>query len=153
MKGVAAADVYLTSISDIVADIRLEKTGGIFLVDTRTGTIIGHPDTEMNGRSITEFTGDMYAYAAKKIQENATGLSLYNDDMYIELALRIRLFTTSITVSPLPDCHKIRNISPVPFDSAIIFFIPVPSSFDADLIAVLSFSRPDISYFITIFIL
>ena len=68
-------------------------------------------------------------------------------------ALRIRLFTTSITVSPLPDCHKIRNISPVPFDSAIIFFIPVPSSFDADLIAVLSFSRPDISYFITIFIL
>ena len=85
VKGVAAADVYLTSISDIVADIRLEKTGGIFLVDTRTGTIIGHPDTEMNGRSITEFTGDMYAYAAKKIQENATGLSLYNDDMYIEL--------------------------------------------------------------------
>ena len=81
VKGVAAADVYLNSISDIVADIRLEKTGGIFLVDTRTGTIIGHPDKAMNGRSMTEFTGDMYAYAAKKIQENATGLSLYNDDM------------------------------------------------------------------------
>ncbi len=29
--GVAAADVYLTSISDIVADIRLEKTGGFSL--------------------------------------------------------------------------------------------------------------------------
>ena len=85
VKGVAAADVYLTSISDIVADIRLEKTGGIFLVDTRTHTIIGHPDKEMNGRSMTEFNDDMYAYAAKKIQENATGLSLYNDDMYVEL--------------------------------------------------------------------
>ena len=83
--GVAAADVYLTSISNIVADIRLEKTGGIFLVDTRTHTIIGHPDKEMNGRSMTEFNGDMYAYAAEKIQANATGLSLYNDDMYIEL--------------------------------------------------------------------
>ena len=47
VRGVAAADVYLNSISDIVGDIKLEKTGGIFLVDTRTDTIIGHRDPEM----------------------------------------------------------------------------------------------------------
>ena len=84
-RGVAAADVYLNSISDIVSEIRLEKTGGIYLVDTRTNTIIGHPDTEMNGRSMTEFNGDMYAYAAKKIQSGTTGLSLYDDETYIEV--------------------------------------------------------------------
>ncbi|HCT89913.1 MAG TPA: methyl-accepting chemotaxis protein, partial [Lachnospiraceae bacterium] len=86
IRGVAAADVYLDSISDIVADIQLEKTGGIFLVDTRTNTIIGHRDREMNGRLLSEFQGDMYAYAAEKIQSSTTGLSLYNGNTYIQVA-------------------------------------------------------------------
>ena len=85
-RGVAAADVYLDSISDIVADIRLEKTGGIFLIDTRTDTIIGHPDKKMTGRTLGEFKGDMYAYAAKQIQAGTFGLSLYDDNMYIQAA-------------------------------------------------------------------
>lgn len=85
-RGVAAADVYLDSISDIVADIHLEKTGGIFLVDTRTDTIIGHPDKEMNGKVLSDFKGDMYAYAAGQIQKGALGLSLYEDSTYIQVA-------------------------------------------------------------------
>ena len=86
VRGVAAADVYLDSISDIVQDIRLEKTGGIFLVDTRTDTIIGHRDKEITGKALSEFKGDMYAYAAEQIHNGATGLSLYNDDMYVQVA-------------------------------------------------------------------
>ncbi len=86
VRGVAAADVYLDSISDIVADIQLEKTGGIFLVDTRTGTIIGHRDKDMTGRIMSEFKGDMYAYAAEQIESGTTGLSIYNDDTYIQIA-------------------------------------------------------------------
>ena len=85
-RGVAAADVYLDSICDIVSDIQIEETGGIFLVDTRTDTIIGHPDPEMTGRTLGEFAGDMYAYAAKQIGSNATGLSLYNGKTYINIA-------------------------------------------------------------------
>ena len=85
-RGVAAADVYLDSISDIVADIQLEKTGGIFLIDTRTDTIIGHPDKEMNGRTLSEFKGDMYAYAAGQIEKGSYGLSLYDDQTYIQVA-------------------------------------------------------------------
>ena len=61
-RGVAAADVYLDAISDIVAEIQLEETGGVFLVDTRTDTIIGHKDPEITGRLLSEFSGDMYAY-------------------------------------------------------------------------------------------
>lgn len=86
IRGVAAADVYLDSISDIVSDIRLEKTGGIFLVDTRTGTIIGHRDAEMTGRFLSEFKGDMYAYAAGQIEKGAEGLSVFEDNMYIQVA-------------------------------------------------------------------
>ncbi len=86
VRGVAAADVYLDSISDIVADIQLEKTGGIFLVDTRTDTIIGHKDADMNGRLLSEFSGDMYAYAAKQIENGVSGLSLYDENTYIQVA-------------------------------------------------------------------
>lgn len=86
VRGVAAADVYLDSISDIVQDVKLEKTGGIFLVDTRTDTIIGHRDKDIAGKTLSEFNGDMYAYAAEQIDNGATGLSLYNDDMYIQVA-------------------------------------------------------------------
>ncbi len=86
IRGVAAADVYLDSISDIVENIRLEKTGGIFLVDTRTDTIIGHRDKDITGKTLGEFKGDMYAYAAEQIHNKAAGLSLYNNDMYVEVA-------------------------------------------------------------------
>lgn len=85
VRGVAAADVYLDSISDIVADIRLEKTGGIFLVDTRTDTIIGHRDKDITGKTLSEFNGDMYAYAADQIHSGSSGLSIYNDDTYVQV--------------------------------------------------------------------
>lgn len=86
IRGVAAADVYLDSISEIVSDIQLEKTGGIFLVDTRTDTIIGHPDKEMTGRTLGEFKGDMYEYAAKQMKAEQYGLSVYDDSTYIQTA-------------------------------------------------------------------
>ena len=81
VRGVAAADVYLDSISRIVSDVRLEDTGGIFLVDTRTDTVIGHRDADIVGRRLGELEG-MYAYAAQQIAGGKTGLSTY-DNTYI----------------------------------------------------------------------
>lgn len=83
-RGVAAADVYLDAISDIVDDIQLEQTGGVFLVDTRTDTIIGHRDKEITGRLLSEFSGDMYAYAAEQIQKGVSDLSLFDDNTYVQ---------------------------------------------------------------------
>ena len=84
VRGVAAADVYLDSISDIVSNIQIEDTGGIFLVDTRTDTIIGHRDKEIVGEKLGEAEG-MYAYAEEQIQAGKTGLGLY-ENTYIEIA-------------------------------------------------------------------
>lgn len=84
VRGVAAADVYLDSISEIVSNIRIEEDGGIFLVDTRTDTIIGHRDEAVVGKRLSESEG-MYAYADEQIQAGKTGLSLY-EDTYIEIA-------------------------------------------------------------------
>lgn len=83
--GVAAADVYLNSISDIVSNIWIEESGGIFLVDTRTDTIIGHRDASVVGEKLGEFKEGMYAYAGEQIRTGKTGLSLY-EDTYIQVA-------------------------------------------------------------------
>ncbi len=84
VRGVAAADVYLDSISDIVSSILIEDTGGIFLVDTRTDTIIGHRDEAVVGEKLSE-SGGMYAYAAERIKDGDIGLGLY-EDTYIQIA-------------------------------------------------------------------
>lgn len=84
VRGVAAADVYLDSISDIVSNIQIEDTGGIFLVDTRTDTIIGHRDAAVVGEKLSEADG-MYTYANEQIQNGTMGLGIY-EDMYIEIA-------------------------------------------------------------------
>ncbi len=85
VRGVAAADVYLNSISSIVSGVRIEDTGGIFLVDTRTDTIIGHRDSTVTGKILGELGDGMYAYAAGQIHEGKTGLTLY-EDTYIQVA-------------------------------------------------------------------
>ncbi|MDE6517536.1 MAG: HAMP domain-containing protein, partial [Acetatifactor sp.] len=85
LRGVAAADVYLDSISRIVSETRIEDTGGIFLVDTRTDTIIGHQDENIVGEKLSEFESGMYAYANEQIEAGQTGLFLYADT-YIQVA-------------------------------------------------------------------
>ncbi len=86
-RGVAAADVYLDSISNIVSQIQLEQTGGIFLVDTRTDTIIGHKDPEIAGQKLSDLQEGMYAYAAGQIDSGKAGLSLFEEtDTYINVA-------------------------------------------------------------------
>ncbi len=79
-------DVYLDSISDIVSTIQIEETGGIFLVDTRTNTIIGHQDSAITGQKLEDLTEGLYRYANEQIQKQQTGLSLYQDEnIYVQV--------------------------------------------------------------------
>lgn len=84
VRGVAAADVYLDSISKIVSKVQLEDTGGIFLVDTRTDTIIGHRDSAITGQRLSEMRDDMYVYVNDQIRAAQTGLSLHSNT-YIQV--------------------------------------------------------------------
>ena len=85
VRGVAAADVYLNSISRIVAETTIEDTGGIFLVDTRTDTIIGHRDADVVGKKLSEIGTGMYSYADEQIAAGKMELTLY-EDTYIQVA-------------------------------------------------------------------
>jgi len=85
VRGVAAADVYLNSISQIVSQVRLEKTGGIFLVDTRTDTIIGHQDPSVTGKKLSELSDSLYSYADGQIRQGNTGLTIHGNT-YVQVA-------------------------------------------------------------------
>ena len=84
VRGVAAADVYLDSISEIVSGVQLEETGGIFLVDGRTDTIIGHRDPEMAGEKLGEIGVGFYAAASQRMQAGETGL-FTTDNYYLQV--------------------------------------------------------------------
>ena len=85
VRGVAAADVYLDSISRIVSQVQIEETGGIFLVDTRTYTIIGHQNAEFTGKKLSEINDNSYAYVEEQIKAGKTGLSVYKNT-YIQVS-------------------------------------------------------------------
>lgn len=73
-RGVAAADIYLNAISDIVKEVQLEDTGKMFLVDSNTGMIIGHPEEALVGVQLEEQENQLYAYVNGRINTNETGL-------------------------------------------------------------------------------
>lgn len=76
-RGVAAADIYLSAISDIVRDVKIEESGKMFLVDADTNMIIGHPDTEMIGKTLDTLDNGFYTYIAERIGKSETGLAEY----------------------------------------------------------------------------
>lgn len=77
IRGVAAADAYLNSISNIVQQVQLEQTGGMFLVDTKTNMIIGHKDDNIKGTKLGNQDDEMYSYISKMLESDNMGLHIY----------------------------------------------------------------------------
>ena len=119
VRGVAAADVYLNSISEIVSNIRIEDTGGIFLVDTRTDTIIGHRDRALVGEKLSQIDDSMYAYAEKQIKAGKMGLSLY-EGTYIQTAkIEGSGWTAVAYVSRIEVLSELQNLTEIMTGAAI----------------------------------
>lgn len=76
-RGVAAADIYLSAISDIVRDVRIEETGKMFLVDADSNMIIGHPEEEMIGQKLDELDEGFYSYISSRMKAGEMGLGEY----------------------------------------------------------------------------
>lgn len=74
VRGVAAADIYLNAISEIVSEVKLEQTGGMFLIDANTNTIIGHQDANLVGKELAQQDVAMYKYIADLVKNHKDGL-------------------------------------------------------------------------------
>lgn len=87
--GVVAADIYLDTISDIVRQVQLEETGGVFLAEASTNTVIGHKDADMVGVQLSGQEDVLYRGISEKIAEGQTGISTVasgsGEEMYIDI--------------------------------------------------------------------
>ncbi|MBQ9458595.1 MAG: methyl-accepting chemotaxis protein [Oscillospiraceae bacterium] len=75
IRGVAAGDVRMNSTSEIVSTVRLEQTGGAFLMDASTGVVIGAADSSVTGKTTSEIGADtLYAQAEKWAVAHSEGM-------------------------------------------------------------------------------
>lgn len=104
VRGVAAADIYLTAISEIVSAIQLEETGGVFLLDANTNTIIGHRDTSVVGSQLERQSDKLYSYIGDRILSGQEGLSTFTgqDGQVIYVDMEKVPDSNWITVSYVP---------------------------------------------------
>lgn len=77
VRGVAAADIYLDAISEIVKEVQLEQTGGMFLIDRNTDMIIGHKEAALVGTSLNEQSNGLYSYIGSLLSTETFGLQTY----------------------------------------------------------------------------
>lgn len=87
--GVVATDIYLDTISEIVKQVQLEETGGAFLVEGSTNTIIGHKDSEMVGVQLNTEEDALYQGISEKISGGQLGINTIvsgsGEEMYIDI--------------------------------------------------------------------
>lgn len=89
VRGVAAADIYLDDIANIVAQVQIEETGGLFLVDNATGMIIGHKNKELLGSLLSEQEKPVYGYVGKLITGGTGGIQVFEgagEKIYLDIA-------------------------------------------------------------------
>ncbi len=81
LRGVIGADLYLTEISKLVQDVKLQKTGGMMLVDQDTQIILGHRDQAAVGKTLNEMQGSLYQAVINKIASGTEGeFAFKNED-------------------------------------------------------------------------
>lgn len=113
IRGVAAADIYLNAISDIVRQVQLEETGGALLIDSRTNTIIGHRDESLVGTILTEQTDNFYHSISELITSGSTGLQTYQGSDRNKTYLNIQPVPNSdwIAISYVPQAEVLSDIN------------------------------------------
>lgn len=112
VRGVAAADIYLNAISDIVRQVKIEETGGTYLVDGRTDVIIGHASQELVGAPLGE-QGGMYQFAAEQISSGTAGLTAYEPENGEQIYLNVEKVPGSdwVAISYVPRTEVLHDIN------------------------------------------
>lgn len=113
VKGVAAADIYLNAISEIVADVRVEQTGAMFLVESGSNMIIGHGEPSMLGIYLSDLPNSMYSYAGDLIRNQSYGLQSYVEADGNEIYLQIEQVPNSkwVTVAYVPHEEVVSDLN------------------------------------------
>lgn len=112
VRGVAAADIYLDAISGIVQKIQLEQTGGTFLIDGWTNTIIGHKDPALVGAILDE-QGELYQNVSGFIKAGQMGMQTCDGEDGKPAYINIVEIPDSrwIAVSYVPEAEVLSDVN------------------------------------------
>lgn len=113
IRGVAAADIYLNPISEIVQDVQLEETGGVFLIEGNTNMIIGHKEQTMVGTTLEEQKSEMYTYVQQLVKDKKDGLQFFTGTDGTQIYLELRQIPESnwITVAYVPNKEILKDLN------------------------------------------
>jgi methyl-accepting chemotaxis protein len=113
VRGVAAGDVQLTALTQIVSTVRLKQTGGAFLVDASTGTILGAPDSSIVGTALSDQpAGSMYVQSEKWISAYAEGVQTAKvDGKAYYFHLQLVPDTSWVAVCFVPEAEILSDVN------------------------------------------
>lgn len=120
IKGVAAADIYLNAVSEIVKEVQLEQTGGMFLAEPETGKIIGHREAAFVGTDLGEQENGMYWYVQELISNGTAGLQSYRQEDGTEIYLNIKQVPNCdwVTVAYVPEQEVMADLNQITRNTA-----------------------------------
>lgn len=126
-RGVAAADIQLTAVSDIVKQVQIEQTGSAFLIDSTTTMIIGHKDDTLTGTLLTDHSDDpLYTQIAQWISSGTYGLqTLVSNGGKICLDLQQVPGCPWIAVSYVPRAEVLQDLTTLTTLISIIAVIAI----------------------------
>ncbi len=58
--GVVCTDISLGILSNVVSEMNIDGDGDAFIIDTKTGIILAHQDSELTGKTVDEAGDDFY---------------------------------------------------------------------------------------------
>ncbi|ROR31506.1 methyl-accepting chemotaxis sensory transducer with Cache sensor [Mobilisporobacter senegalensis] len=109
---VAAVDISLEEISNMVKEMKVMKTGTAFLVDTSTNTIIAHQDPDLMNMEINENSEDIFLAEVVK-HMNAKDYNAFhvkqNKDTYI-VDLEMVENSNWVLVSTVPQAEVLGSL-------------------------------------------
>lgn len=113
LRGAAAADIYLNAISQIVENVTLEETGGMFLVDLNTDMIIGHKNSALVGTTLSSQTDGIYSFVSNLVKTKQYGQHSYtNDDGdVIYLYCNPLEYSDFITIAFVPEAEVMAELN------------------------------------------
>lgn len=130
-EGVAAADVSLTILSDVVSEMEVAGDGDAFILDSQTGTVLAHKDKELVGDTAGQIDDEFYSDVYNDIcsgmiskNEYSTSQGMYMVDIQQITGTDWYLVTRGLEENIYSDVINLRRVL-IGIGVAVLLFILV----------------------------
>ncbi|MGO5054047.1 methyl-accepting chemotaxis protein [Lachnospiraceae bacterium LCP25S3_G4] len=125
--GVAAADIYLNAFAEMVADVKVEQTGGAFIIDQKSGMILGHKDSKLVGAVAKEAEDSFYKSIATLMEQKKEGTQEIKNSKGDEVLVELKQVpnTTWLVVGQVPKNEILAKLQDLTQQLIIIAMVAI----------------------------